>query len=198
MSGRQSNKASTEGQRLLLELRVKRAEVADACGVSGPLVSQWRSGKKRPSAAGRRVLEETFGIPAGAWDLAPGSQVTPSVPPAGNPVPAPAPAAVPSPSLGAGRLTTIEGVNREIDLLEEMREENLMPSERIKLSDTAGKFYAIRARIEKDAELYEDRVVKAAPFWRRARSAILEAVRPFPDAARAMAEALEELEREAE
>lgn len=198
MTGRQSNKASTEGQRLLLTLGVKRSEIADACGVSGPLVSQWRSGKKRPSAAGRRALEETFGIPASAWDLAPGTQVTPSVPPEGNRGPAPIPAPISAPSSAAGRLTTLEGVNREIDLLEQMREENLMPSERIKLSDTAGKFYAIRARIEKDAELYEDRVVKAAPFWRRTRAAILEAVRPFPDAARAIAEALEELEREAE
>lgn len=173
---------TNEGQRLLLALKAKRAEVADACGVSGPLVSQWKSGSKRPTGAARRALADTYGIDPGAWDRAPGTTGASSLP-AGSKAPPALPA-------DGCKPTTLGEVVEQLELLRAMRSEDLVHSERLKLEDTIQKVSALKARLEREAELFEDRAVKAAPFWRRVRAKIAEALKPYPDAARAVAEAL--------
>lgn len=53
---------------ILSERRGRGREVALRCGVSPSRVSEWASGKARPSKRARKALEEAFGIAASSWD----------------------------------------------------------------------------------------------------------------------------------
>lgn len=46
---------------------ITQVAVADRLGVKQALISQWLSGKARPSARLREMLEVTCGIPAHHW-----------------------------------------------------------------------------------------------------------------------------------
>lgn len=179
---------------MLLSVKVRQADIAEICGVSRPLVSQWRTGKKRPSAPARRALEREYGIPAASWDLDPGAGAISPKPPRtpAQSTRAASPASPASSAITPGRPSTLDEVNERLRILGEIREHGLMPSEQMKLVDTETKLLAIKARLEKEIELYEDSAVKAAPFWRRVRGRIVEVLRPCPTCARALADALEE------
>jgi hypothetical protein len=60
--------------------------------------------------------------------------------------------------------------------------------------DNLGKMLALRARLEEKGELLEARIVREHPTYRRMVQAILDALRPFPAAAEAVALALAEIE----
>lgn len=45
--------------------------VAARCRVTPTRVSSWVSGRCKPNAAARELLELNYGIPAAAWDPAP-------------------------------------------------------------------------------------------------------------------------------
>lgn len=174
-----SSAPSSEGCRLLREVDGSHAAVAERVGVSKAMVGFWRAGQARPALASRLRIERIYDIAASAWDVAPGAAV-PTEPP--TPV-------------RAGR--TLEMVNAEISALQGMLVVSLTAPLRLKLSDGLAKFLALRARLEREEELLEDRIVREHPEWRRLTSTIVEVLRPFPEAARAVAEALVRLDAEA-
>ena len=59
-----------------------------------------------------------------------------------------------------------------------------------RIRDTKTKALALKARIESQDALFEATAIIKHPSWRRLRGAILDALRPFPDAARAVAETI--------
>lgn len=178
----------SEGQRLLLEQPGSHAEVAAAVGCSKQMVSYWRRGEKRPGRASRTKIAAVFGIDPSAWERAPGASPAPA-PPAPE---APAPRHRPAP---VGKPSTLDEVEQQLSMLRELqRDDALLASERVRLADSVGKLLAIKARLERDQELLEDRVVRQHPFWARVKAAVLGALRPHPDAARDVAEALSEAE----
>jgi len=63
----------SEGRRLLLRalVRSSQGEIARRCGVSQSCISRLATGAATDSFKLRRALEQQFGIPAMAWDLAP-------------------------------------------------------------------------------------------------------------------------------
>lgn len=58
----------SEGAVLLAALGKPRATVAEACGVSGPAVSQWKSGATVPRDPQRAILWSRWRIPVESWD----------------------------------------------------------------------------------------------------------------------------------
>ena len=60
----------THGRRALLAVlqRTKAIHVAARCGVAKSRVSEWASGRTRPSLRARVRLESNYGIRAQAWD----------------------------------------------------------------------------------------------------------------------------------
>lgn len=191
----------TEGQRLLRQLDHTGGEVGARVGATRQTVHCWRSGTKMPARQMRETLECEFGIPAAAWERAPVDRpARPSttrqarkdyayIAPALNP---------PSPSTTARaqhreRPSTLDEVTQ---LLEELDEDasadGIMPSELARIRDTKTKALALKARIEAADALFEAQAILKHPSWRRIRGAMLDALRPFPDAARAVAEALQE------
>ena len=173
----------TEGQRQLVETGGGEAEIAARVGCGAAVVGHWRRGRRVPGEAHRRKLELLFGIPARAWDVAPGA------------LPAPGPAAAPpgDPAAPLDDAGTLEIAKAQIDaILKELEKaDTLTDGAAAKLRDTLAKLLALRARLERDRDLQEDRLVREHPEWARTKARILDALRPFPEAARAVAEALE-------
>lgn len=178
----------TEGQRLLLAVDGSHTTVAARIGATKQSVSYWRRGEKAPGPKARAALLEAYGIEPAAWEAQPGSP-----PPQSSTrskrtrAPSPPPK-VPGRPSGASTLDEVEvqlGILRELQ-----RNESLLPSERVRLADSVGKLLAIRARLERDQELLEERIVLEHPFWGRLKSTIVRALEPYPEAARAVADAL--------
>ena len=67
---------------------------------------------------------------------------------------------------------------------------DLLPSERVKLSDSEARILALRGRLEAAAELSERRYVAGHPAWGRVKRAILVALEDHPEAAKAVAAAI--------
>jgi transcriptional regulator with XRE-family HTH domain len=61
----------TEGHRLLCESSYSPAEIAKLAGLPRQRVSEWRSGRKRPTDDARAALERAIGIPARTWEQTP-------------------------------------------------------------------------------------------------------------------------------
>ena len=162
-------------------------------GATRQTVHCWRSGTKVPARPMRETLEREFGIPAASWERTPVDRPAPRPAKADRPAPArtsAAPLAAPRP---AGRPSTLDEVTQLLEELDEdASDDGIMPSELARIRDTKTKALALKARIESQDALFEAQAVVKHPAWRRIRGAMLDALRPFPDAARAVAEALQE------
>lgn len=168
----------SEGERLLrADARSLRA-LAEAVGVSNPSILRYRTGRQVPTMEVRAAMEAELQIPASAWDLAPGA----SKPDAGPLLP---------PS--AGRGTTLELARARVEELRTMRvDAHLSVDQRMRVADAETRAAALVARLEQAAELLETRSVRASPFFRRATKVLLAALKPFPDASRAVVAAFAE------
>jgi transcriptional regulator with XRE-family HTH domain len=170
----------TEGQRQLLEITGIEDELAEKLGCGRAIVGHWRRGDRLPGAKSRHKLELLFGIPPLAWDVGPGSEV-PTDPTPKNAV--------------CDQLSenddVLDIVKRQLlEIREALQAPGLADAARLKLLDTSAKLLALRSRLERDRELLEDRIVREHPEWRRIKGAILKALRPYPEAAAAVAEAI--------
>ncbi len=130
-----------------------------------------------PGEAYRHKLELLFGIPRRSWDVSPGKEL-------------------PGPNLtAAGPGTdddTLTITKVQIDaILDGLKDKTLTNAAAAKLRDTMAKLLALRARMERDQEMLEDRAVREHPEWTRTKAAILRALGPYPEAAEAVAKALE-------
>jgi hypothetical protein len=87
---------------------------------------------------------------------------------------------------------TLDIVRKQLlEVRETLATEGLTDSARLKLLDTSAKLLALRNRLERDRELQEDRIVREHPEWLRIKAAMLKALKPYPEAAAAVAEAIE-------
>ena len=178
---------SSEGQRLLLEVRGSLAEIAAAVGVSKQIVSYWRRGEKSPSASARAKVHELYGIEPAAWDRVP-TGAAPAAPAAARGDRPPA-AAVPG-----ARAATLDEVENLLAWLGRQRNDpSLKQSERVRFADAETKALALRARLEEKREMLEARTVDEHPRFVAVLGAITAALKPFPDATRAVIAALEVL-----
>lgn len=184
----------TEGQRLLLAVTGSQAEIAATLDVAKSAVGFWRRGAKTPGPAARAKLKAAYGIDPRAWEQPPGERppapATPAPPTTEVPTKPP-----PPPRSPRARTMTLDEVVAELDYLHDLRRDgDLMPSEKVRLSDSISKNLALKARLERDKELLEDRIVREHPMWvMRIKPSILAALKPFPEAMRAVADALAEV-----
>lgn len=184
---------TTEGQRLLREVDASLRDIADEVGVAYQLVSCWRRGSKVPGAKPRAALDAAYGIPVATWGMAPGD---------GSPRPPnpPAIASAPSPAKGSrGGGKTLGEVVAELDYLHGLRDDpNLLPAEKVRLSDSISKNLALKARLEREQELLDDRIAREHPSVIRATKALMSVVDDHPEIAPKMEAALAPLVETAE
>ena len=175
---------ASEGQRLLRELPGSLGVIAEALGASRQAVSTWRRGDRLPGRKARKRICDVYGIPVDAWARRPGTA------PSG---PTELDALAPLPPIEPGTLSTLDAVRRLVaDIDHRLADPGLSEAAWLKLTEAKMKSLAIQARLERDEEFLEDRIVHEHPAWHRLRAAMLAALEPYPDAARAMAEAITE------
>lgn len=182
-----------------------QSELGRLIGVSSVSVHYWTSGEKKPGAKYRAKLLELFAIPKESWDERPTKKVAAKV------VTAPgATLALPdaeAPSLGAisaGEETAHGMANElakfareELNRLNDRDESGELKSTPLERSRVGA---SIATTLEKIAKMTGEhdlgRKVLKLPLFKRAVTEIGTALKPWPDAARAVAERLETLERE--
>jgi transcriptional regulator with XRE-family HTH domain len=177
----------SEGQRLLLAVTGTLAEIAEAVGCrSRQTVLDWRDGRKVPAAAMRARLFSVYGIQTETWSHRPtalGAVVGAALAALDEPEEEDAGSA---PSTLEDCMTLLKSIR------DQRNNKALLPSEIIKLTDSEGRLLALRARLEKDEEMLEDRIVREHPTWQMIKRRIVKVLVEFPDAARAVARALGE------
>jgi hypothetical protein len=166
----------TEGQRLLLEVDGSESELAKQLGCGAAIIGHWKRGRRVPGGPARHKMSLLFSIPQRAWDVAPGKVAAPSKPAATE----------------KGRDDDILDITKTqiFEILESLDDDTLTKEVRARTRTDLTKLLALRARIEKDRELGEDRMVREHPEWARVKAAILKALKPFPEAAAAVAKVL--------
>lgn len=170
-------KSKTEGQKRLLDVDGTEAELAAKLGCGSAIIGHWRRGRRVPGKAHRHKIELLFGIARRAWDVAPGTELA-----------TPQSAA----SASSEDVDTLTITKTQIDaILDGLKNEALTDAAAAKLRDTMAKLLALRARLERDREMAEDRAVREHPAWTRTKAAILRALKPYPEAAAAVAESLD-------
>lgn len=165
---------------MLLHVSGSLVAIAKAIGVKSPqTVLHWRNGRSIPSPELRAQMQVVLGIPIQAWTKRPGGAE-------GEATSSPGEEVAPGTSL-----------QECLELLAAIRKDrhqpNLLPGERSKLIDAEARILKLRSDLEMRAELSEDRYVREHPAWLRLRNVIADALDPYPDAARAVADALERL-----
>lgn len=202
----------TEGQRQLQTICVSQSltydQIVKRIGAGNTtLIMGWLKAASRPNNEMRAKLYGEFNIPPDAWNVAP---LAHGAPPAMATNGAAKPEAPLSPANGhtlvvpplapvpAGpRPSTLESCLQVLDTLRAARAAapNLIASEAIKLADAEGRMLALRARLERDNERTEDRLVREHPEWQRLKRLIVRVLTNHPAALKDLAAALgEELE----
>jgi transcriptional regulator with XRE-family HTH domain len=170
-------KVKTEGQRQLLEQKGTQREIASKVGCGEAVVGHWCRGRRIPGEDHRHKLELLFGIPQRAWDILPGAKSQSSTPTA-------------KPNNDDSD-ETLAITNERINCIRKsLKDEKLTDAAASKKEDTLAKLLALRARLERDQEMLEDRAVREHPEWKRTKAAILRALKKHPEAAADVAEAI--------
>lgn len=195
----------TEGQRLLQAVchttDLTYEQIQQKVGAQTPgAVMLWLQGKRRPDNETRARLAAEFEIAPRSWDQRPSVQAgryephingqpatreqVETLDRAVHAASSPPPAAPPPPPPPPARSTsTLESCLNVLDDIRGARADvQLLPSERIKLADAEARILTLRARLERAAELTEDRVVREHPEWQRLKRLILKALMPHPAA----------------
>ena len=180
-----------EGQRRLTMVDASHGAVAMKVGVSKQVVSMWRKGAKMPSLPARAKLATAYGIPVEAWEREPGAYVASTPPAAVVTAASPVTNTSPAPTSAETRSTLHDVLALIAGLKTELSTPGLSATVRRGINADLARLLSLRARLEKEEELLEERIVLEHPFYRRLRSAIVGALAPHPEAARAVARALE-------
>jgi len=168
----------SEGQRMLLHVSGSLLAIGQAVGVKSPqTVLKWRNGVSVPGPEVRAQMQVALGIPIQAWLRRPTEDKADEA--------------------QLDELPVQSSLDECLDLLLVIRRDrnqpNLLPGERSKLVDAEARILKLRSDLELRAELSEDRYVREHPAWLRVRNELARVLAPFPDAARAVADALERL-----
>lgn len=189
----------------LARLNKTNVEIASALGRSKPTVGRWISGERKPDEEDRKRIHEAFGIEPEAWDRSP-KKAAPSAPVSPDPTPAPAAPLAPSPPFDPSNPEALFGsvlamasrlqdqIDHELRDLEADREKGTAtPAERTRRIREMTS--AVKTLAEVTGQLDLGRAILKLPIWKRIEAEIFEGLRPFPDAAAALAARLEGLDR---
>lgn len=158
-----------DGQLQLTRLTGSLGAIAKRVGTTKQSISEWRRGEKTPSSEARLKVQAAYGIDPGAWDVQPGGAVT-EVPPT-------TPDAGPRTALGEAE-ATLHAIRKQLN------RPKLLVSEVVRLREAEMKAIRLRASLERDQALLEDRMVREHPAWRRIRAVIVRFVQRLPPADR--------------
>lgn len=174
---------TTEGQRQLVATGLSLAKIAARIGVGRGTIARWKSGAVKPKDENRTALRDEFGIPLDAWD-----DPKPAKPAPAAPSGPPAPDYPPRPPMNAPQL---EHVRWSLECVRiDLTQPGWSPTARSKLRNDEDRKVALVLKLEREREMAEDRYVREHPAFKRHCERIRRALRPYPEAAKAVAKAL--------
>lgn len=184
---------ATEGQRLLARVPGSLASIAEAVGVAKNTVSCWRRGTKIPTAPARAALRDRYGIDPRAWESSPARgrvDLTIGAPPL-EPDEDPEDAELEEADDLPEGATTLDEVIAHAGWLRKARHQRgLSASERTKRATTYTQTLRLKHELEEASRSLSDRYWASDVGQAFART-LLAAVKPFPAAAKAVADAVE-------
>lgn len=207
MKAQRDSLPRSEGERLLREKTYRKslATIARELGrqISQDVISKWLHGARRPTVANRATICGVYDIPVIAWDEMPNFHPSstegpePVVDTVLAPLPLPAPVAASSNGNGHSKSgpppSTLDDCLGVLERIRAQRNRlNLTPGEQMKLADSEARLLMLRARLERDAERSEDRIVREHPAWKRLMRVIRKTLKDHPLALKALAVALQE------
>ena len=174
----QAERPRSKGAVLLSRTGLTASEIAVELDVGETIVKYWRLGEKVPPLDKRRSLSKAYAIPVEAWDE-------------------PASLAAVSPMPIMGDKVTEADIDRAAVQLFGVA---LYLTEKVRSCESVGDMAKVaagaNAYLEKSARMagisldVSEAKLLRTPAWRRVHRAIFEALRPFPEAARAVGEAI--------
>ncbi len=188
----------SEGALQLGRLGLSDADLGARVGCKREQIAYWRLGSRVPAPASRAKLRAVLGIPEDAWDRypkagakgaaprAPAAPTTSSSTPLDYP-PVP-PAAPPGDSVAAKSKRLEQLVNAGIDMLEQ--DAGLTSVERFRLQSECQKLLDKLGRLTGESQVIGESRLVRLPAFRRAVDEIVRALRPWPAAQVAAADAL--------
>jgi transcriptional regulator with XRE-family HTH domain len=175
------NGTINEGSRGLSKSGQTCAAVAEKLGCSVGAVESWRTGRRKPALGYRDELADWLNIPATAWDRdVPKLSVVPNVAPVG----------------GSATASTV--VSQADYLLAELRlvqaalqaATDEAPSVRLGYLNECAKITATLGKLTGVGLTISMRRILQSPDWLALQTELTSALRPFPEASRAVAAAL--------
>lgn len=188
-----TREVTNEAQRLLLEQKVTLGQLAQAGAVSREAARKWLAGGK-PEPAKRKAIAKRFGVPEAAWELAPKGGTKAAA--TSSPAPAKAKSdgrARPSerPPLDA-KSAAQEHMNRIIERRRRL-EQNGATAEVFRVLELERRAIVEFARFNGELTAADESRLTETPRFQRVKRTILEALKPYPAALKAVARALDEL-----
>lgn len=196
------------GQRLAVEAAISLGELANACGVSRPTAQRWKRGESVPREVHRISIQTAFGIGVEDWDAPLPADFEITVPPpkrTGRPKktakrqskklkPTPPPSSykiLPYPEAPDADAPIVENLRYSLACIRhDLEHRNPTTAARSKLRSDEARTLGLIAKLQREEELSEDRYVKQHPAFKAHCKRIVEAVKPCPDCARKVSDAL--------
>jgi hypothetical protein len=177
-----------QGALLLRATNKSLSQIVAETGASKTIASYWRSAERKPLSDKRDLLFELYAIPRDSWDQEIDGTEAPSDEESSE-----------RPSLSAvnvgPRATAVDQLQAHVDRIEARLKQ--AEADKVGLRDWAAiasartRALEVLARVNGDLSPSDEDKIARSASWKRIQSAIAEALRPYPDAARALAEALE-------
>jgi hypothetical protein len=172
----------TEGQRLVRALVAARgvALVARKTKTSDAGVKHWATGRRKPGAEARLLLEKHFGVGVSAWDEKPPPPATkPKIREPGEPLPPSEPIAEEVTS----KELAFRHIQRILRQIEEAEADEASTRELAQLDNALSTAIRVRARTAGELEVTEAMLMRSTA-WARAMRVLFEALEKHPEAAK--------------
>lgn len=177
-----AKRARSRGSYELAKLGLTQDEIAERLGCKRPQVTWWLSGERRPNERRRAQIFAVYGIKPEWWDE---PQLS---------------AALPVRHGGSSSSATVKDrAERMLRMLDHVLEEvendtSSTPLEKIRTMQRATPTIQGLGKLTGEAQEMSEHKIIRLPAWRRIEETIATALTPWPKAARAVAEALQQLE----
>lgn len=181
----------SEGQRLLRERPETHAAIGAAIGATKQAVCNWRNGDRVPDEKWRRKLYAAFDIPADAWGRLLAVDGIERKPKRVDDEESDGDESEQESEEQEQEPSIMDDCDRLLkSIRKQLARPDLLAREHLQLSESFSRALQMKHRLERERETSEDRTIREHPKWRALKSAIIAALVPHPEAARAVEEAI--------
>jgi len=178
------------GQAMIRDQGITLGALASTCEVSRAAAQGWRNGESKPDSGNRqRIARRWPQLTEDLWDRAPSASAPAPERPPSSPVSAPAPSDGSDKDVRTRAREHLEYVTK----LRQAAENGERPGDLIKLLDLERKTIMDLAKFSGELTAADESKLTETNRWKQVRAVLSETLARFPDAAREVAQKLQEL-----